>query len=376
MTASDKTKALAIITDPEALLAVRSAFSESISDLVPSLQDMMDSLETGDLHGFHVTLQQEIDNPAFDAAFEQVCSENPQIANEAMEEALRGVSTSGMNGSREGWERVSDIFVIPVTGPVDELARFAMDAGTMSALERAFSDVGLMTNSGRVVLSDTLVRPDVVVNATPGTLRDLFHCFQRFFWSSGGTIERAELEADVADFETFCHPDGYVSYHKGTSTLLLIGLYSREYDLREQIEEDALTVQIIHGDANGEFADALASFKELASDLTGLEVSLPHWLGKGCAASALETVRASMKAEASFYGIDLAKAGMDGVAIATRGDLTIVEGEVAGHTLGPFSFDNRLAVYEADWIATSLEQIAKTVLHPGHLISHRSAGLN
>ncbi|MDW9481245.1 hypothetical protein GOB57_21610 [Sinorhizobium meliloti] len=344
-------------------------------DLAPRLQAMLDRLDAGDLLGFHAALQEEVEDPAFDPAFVGVCADNPHLADAAMREALRGAAVTGMPGLEEGCERVTDVFVLPVTGSVADIHRLVADASAMSALERSFRDAGILAPGGRVALSDTPLRPHIVINATPGMLRTLHRAFDRFLGSAGTAADRNALEREVFNFETSCHPYDYVSEAKGTATLLLVGFYSREYTLTH-VEIDAMTSQINYDDVHGEHEEILEAFEELARDVTGLDIALPHWIGRGCAAAAFETVRSLMEAEAACYGKDLAVSGLDGIACARRGDVTLVEGEIAGQILGPFSFPANLVDFAPKWADARFTEMARAVMPSGRLEYGRSASLN
>jgi hypothetical protein len=246
----------------------------------------------------------------------------------------------------------------------------------MAALERSFRDTGLLASGGRVALADIALRPDVVVHATPGTLRDLHSAFEEFLASQGSAADRSALEGEVDDFETFCVPEGHVIEAKGIATMLLVGFYSREYAVMTEFDLDALTVQVSTGEGEGDHLESLAAFAELAADITGLDVSLPHWLGRGCAASSVETVRTMMEAEAECYGKDLSATGLDGVGCVQRGDVYLVEGEIGGRILGPFQFAANLIQYEPEWVSDRFEGMARSVIPSGRLENSRSARLN
>ncbi|MCV9964714.1 hypothetical protein OIU34_22750 [Pararhizobium sp. BT-229] len=356
--------------------ALNAGLAQDVIALAPRMQSLLDSLHIGDSMEFHAALQKELDDPAFDPAFKAACAKNPHLADAALREALRGAAVISKHGSENGCERITDIFVLPVTGPVERILELAGDASAMAALERSFRDAGLLAPDGRVALSDTPLRPDLVVNATPGVLRRLHRAFERFAGSKGAAADRAILEMEVDDFETACHPESRVNAARGTATFLFVGFYSREYRLTSFIELDAMTSQINNADAHGEHDECLEAFEELARDVTGLDVSLPHWPGRGCAAAALETVRAHMEAEALCYGKDLAVSGLDAIACARRGDVTLVEGEIDGNILGPFAFPASLVKFEPEWASESLEEMARAVLPSGRLEYGRSASLN
>jgi hypothetical protein len=365
-----------MILDVEDYRAAGIAYAREIADLGPRMQSMLDSLHVGDIGEFHATLQSEIDNPAFDAAFEIACDDNPHLAEVAFREAIRGAGVSSVHGATQGIERISDVFFLPVTGPVEDIERLVSDASSMAALERSFRDAGLVAAGGRVALADIAIRPDVAIHATPGTLRDLHSAFEDFLASPGTAVDRSALEGEVEDFETFCVPGDHVDGAKGIATLLLVGFYSREYQVTTEFDLDALTVQISTGDGEGNHVESLAAFAELASDITGLDVSLPHWLGRGCAASAVETVRTMMQSEAECYGKDLSLSGLDAVGCARRGEVYLVEGEIDGHILGPFPFAANLVQYEPEWISDRLEAMGRRVIPCGRLEHSRSARLN
>jgi hypothetical protein len=375
MTVTTRTK-VEMILDVEDYRAAGIAFAREITDLGPRMQSMLDSLHMGDIGEFRAAVQAEVDNPAFDAAFEIACDNNPHLADVAFREALRGAGVSSVHGEAKGVERISDVFFLPVTGPVEDIHRLVSDASSMAALERSFSDTGLVAPGGRVALADIALRPDVVVHATPGTLRDLHSAFAEFVASPGTAADRSLLEGEVDDFETFCVPEGQVSEAKGIATMLLVGFYSRVYAVMTEFDIDALTVQISTGDGEGNHVESLAAFAELAADITGLDVALPHWLGRGCAAAAVETVRTMMEAEAECYGKELSVSGLDGVGCAQRGDVYLVEGEIDRRILGPFSFAANLVRYDPEWVSDRFEGMARAVIPSGRLEHSRSARLN
>lgn len=350
-------------------------FAQDIIAFAPRMQALLDSLHVGDFMEFHAALQKEVDDPAFDAAFKAACAKNPHLAAAARREALRGAGVTSAHGSEFGSERMSDLFFLPVTGPVDDILGLSCDPSAMAALERSFRDAGLLAPEGRLALSDTPLQPELVANATPTALRRLNRALERFCGSEGTVGDRAVLERDVDDFETACSPEKLVE-PKGTATLLFAGYYSREYRLASFISIDAMTSQINNADADGDHSECMGAFEELAFDITGLRVSAPHWLGRGCAASALETVRAHMEAEAACYGKDLGLSGLDAIACARRGDVTLVEGEIGGNILGPFAFPSSLVEFEPEWAIESLAKMARTVLPSGRLEYGRSASLN
>lgn len=356
--------------------ALNVGLAHDVIALAPRMQSILDSLHIGDTMEFHAALQKEVDDPAFDLAFKAACAKNPHLSDAARREALRGAGVTSGHGSEFGCERISDVFFLPVTGPIEDILALSCDASAMAALERSFRDAGLLTQAGRLALSDTPLQPDLVVNATPGALRRLHRALERFSGSDGTVADRAVLEREVDDFEAACHPEGQVSEARGTATLLFAGFYSREYRLTSFIELDAMTAQINSADADGDHTESLEAFEEIARDVTGLDVSPPHWLGRGCAASAIETVRSNMEAEALCYGKDLAVSGLDAIACARRGDVTLVEGEIGGNILGPFTFPTSLVEFEPEWASESLEEMARAVLPSGRLEYGRSASLN
>ncbi|MBY3433764.1 hypothetical protein HFN89_06330 [Rhizobium laguerreae] len=375
MTVNTRPKA-GSIPSVEEYKAAGVAFAREIADLGPRVQAMFDSLHVGDLGEFHSALQAQIDNPAFDAAFEVACASNQHLADVAIREALRGAGVSSARGSSRGAERISDVFVLPVTGPVDDINRLVSDASSMAALERSFRDAGLVAPGGRVALADVSLGPDIVVHATPGTLRDVHRAFEEFIASPGTAADRSALEGEVEDFEAFCVPEGQVSEAKGIATMLLAGFYTREYAVMTQFDLDPLTVQISSADGGADHAASLAAFAELARDVTGLDVALPHWLGRGCAAAAVEAALTMMEAEAECYGKDISVTGLDGVALAQRGDVTLVEGEIDGHILGPFAFATNLIGYAPEWAGERFEAMARAVIPAGRLEHSRSTRLN
>lgn len=369
MSANDKITASSSFED-----VIASAYD--IVDRSSRIQSMMDSLHVGDLMEFHAALHKEVDDPAFDAAFASACAANPHLAPSALREALRGAAVIGTHGSEEGRERVSDVFVLPVTGPIDDIHGLVANPSAMAALERSFRDAGMVAEGGMIALSDTPLRADIVVNATPGALRQLHRTFERFVGTERTTADRAILERGVDDFETACHPEGFVSDIRGSATMLIVGFYTREYRYSNIDKLDAMTVQINNADAYDEYADNLEAFEELATEFTGLEVDRPHWLGRGCAAAAYETVRSQMEAEAACYGKELCVSGLDGIACARRGEVTLVEGEIDGQILGPFSFPASLVGFEPEWVNDRFIGMARSVLPAGHLEYGRSASLN
>lgn len=368
MSANDKITATSSFED-----VIASAYD--IVDRSSRIQSMLDSLHFGDLMEFHAALQKEVDDPAFDAAFTSACTANPHLGPSALREALRGAAVTGQV-SEEGCERVSDVFVLPVTGPIEDIHGLVADPSAMAALERSFRDAGMVAEGGLIALSDTPLRPDIVVNATPGALRQLHRALERFAGSERTTADRAVLERGVGDFETACHPDEFVSDIRGAATMLIVGFYTREYRYSNIDKLDAMTVQINNADAYDEYADNLEAFVELADEFSGLEVDLPHWLGRGCAAAAYETVRSQMQAEAACYGKELSVSGLDGIACARRGDFTLVEGEIDGQILGPFSFPASLVEFEPEWVNDRFIGMARSLLPAGRLEYARSASLN
>jgi hypothetical protein len=353
-----------------------TAAAYEIVDRAGRIQSMLDSLDVGDVLAYHAALQKEVDDPAFDHAFSVACAARPDLGPSALREALRGAAVTGSHGSDEGCERVTDVFVLPITGSFEEIERLLADDRALAGLERSFQDAGMVYPGGRIALSATPLRPDIIVNSTPGALRQLHHCLDRFICSERTGADRAILEHGVCEFEALCHTDGHVTSRRAFGTLMLVGFYSREYRLDALLELDAMTVQINNADADGEHCDNLEAFEELASDLTGLEIDLPHWLGRGCAAAAYETVRSQMEAEAECYGKDLSILGLDGIACARRGDVTLVEGEIDGQILGPFTFPANLADFEPDWVKERFSGMARSVMPSGRLEYGRSARLN
>jgi hypothetical protein len=360
----------------EDIRAASLAFAKDMAALRPRVQAMFDSLELGDFGEFHAALQSDVDHPAFDAVFSSACDDNPHLASTAMREAIRGAAVSSTPGCRPGSERIGEVFVLPVTGLIGDINRMTSDPQSMAALEQMFRDAGVAAPGGRIVLSDTAIRPDFLINATPGILRDLNRSFERFVTSQGTSDDRERLEGDMDDFGTFCCPEFDVVELMGTTTILIVGYYTRQYGLLEQVDMDALTVQISSGDPSEDQSESLGAFSELAGDMTGLEIGLPHYLGRGCAAAAVENIRSMMQAEASCYGNDLSVVGLDGIACAIRGAVTLVEGEIDGQILGPFIFSTRMASYEPEWLSSRLEGMAHSIIPAGRLEYSRSASLN
>ena len=374
--ASLRDRILHVVSDRSAMSSAASVFEEAVASRHDAIQCLIDSLETEDATSFHICLQQEIDHPAFDEAFRRACAANPDMADHALSEALRGASVVSGRGSRPECEAITDLFFLPVTGTPSDIRALVADPESMTALEASFRLSALATEEATLTLSDTPLRPDFVVNSTPASLRRIARAFEDFVKSGKTSGARAELEGDMADFETLCTPDTASACPKGTVTVLLAASYTREFDLTAEVDLDGLTVHLANEDPDSEFAEEMACFLDNARDATGLVVGKPHWLGRACAAAAVQAVYASLSAEAAFYGVDLGQRPLEGIAFAAKGEVTMVVGEVAGRTLGPFAFDTSLARHEPDWPAVQFESMAYQTMPSGHIENSRSAMLN
>nr|WP_250807277.1 hypothetical protein [Neorhizobium tomejilense] len=371
-----KDRILKVVTNERAMEASRSAFALEVENSRATFQAMMDSLYTEDLFGFHRAVQDEIDRPSFDASFEMACRKNPLVAASARREALRGGSCIPGRGARPGVEAMTDLFFLPITGPSSQIQKIASDVLVMTAMENAFLDSGVMAEAATLTLSATPVRPDSVVNATPGGLREVAQAFNDFRYANRPANRRGRLEAAIEDFETVCDNLSDVRTARGTVTMLIAGSYAREYDTSGPLVPDGLTMQIANCDFGDEHKEALDSLTAKLSEIAGMEVGRPHWLGRACAAAAVQNTMAIFEAEAKFYGLDVRENGFDGVGIVQRGDTTLVEASLDEISLGPVPYPSKLAELDPSYPVEAFGDIAKEAIPCGHLEHGRSAYLN
>lgn len=342
-----------------------------------AFQSLMDSLVMEDYMAFHSALRSEIDDPVFDMAFKQALTENPQVAQIGMTEVIKGASVVSSRGSRPVTENLTSLFFIPVTGTTEAIYRLTEGGISMSSVERAMADSGLTVPEGDLAISDALLDPSAVVNASPATVRYLATAFDRFNKSGGTVTSHLDLEGAVDEFDALCAPSRPPRENAASCevTLLLVGGYTREFDHTSDHALDGLTTHLVNEDMFGEYDDQMEAFRNLAEDAIGLKVGKPYWMGRACAAAAIQSIETSLKAEAAFYGHE-GDIPFDSVSYCERGAVTMVEGVFAGNMLGPFAFDTAQCRLDPIWHHAAIDALALEIAPSGHMEHGRSAMLN
>lgn len=360
-------KILSILNDGKSMKEIDDDFRAAVRQKTFVVEELIDLVRAGESLEFHALLQREIDHPAFDEALDIVLAKRPAVAEALRHEISKAACVVPSGDRSSGTRGVVDMFVVVVTGTEEALDRLVTDRTSMAAIERVFHESGLTLDRSRVALSDVLVDPAVAANARPGTLREMARGFETFAGSDWLSGDKSRLEAMVEDMMCVSEPEGYRRpVVDGPVSRLLFGGYAREYAIDGEIEVDGMTAQIITDDEHGEFSVETSHFLEAANDAAGgdVAVSLPHWVGRGCACAAVFTVKTGLDAEATTLGLDVSE-GFQEASIGQSDGYFFASARHDGHLLGPMRVPSALTGLEADWATDQLAELAAYIAPPG-----------
>jgi hypothetical protein len=373
MTRQFSEEALAMLSEPQRLADAHADFERSTETIAARLSALTPALKSGDSTDFYQLLGETLDDPAFDAGFERACERSSAFRSLALHDAMRGASVI-WDHLPDSVDRVMDVFVIPLHGPTALLEEIADDPMQIDGLATALSECGLVREGARIALAGVHVRPEVAARMTPGTLRDIARGFWRALDPKAEIADWTALAQSIEDaVDVFTFDDDARLPEGGLSSVLVFGAHSREYDLKRPVVMEGLTAQVMNGEVEGDAVHELARFRNFASQTlpSGVVPGNPEWLGMGCAVAVVEAAKDMLAAEASFYGIDLRRTGMDHLCVKLDDGLTYIDGTAAGHQIGPAVFVSEATAYASDWAAAQFEGFARAVSQVSHVGGQR-----
>jgi hypothetical protein len=340
-----------------------SEFRARVDERRKDVRQVVEAFSSQDPEAFMKAVEGRLDDGAFDTAMSEAFERgeiDPDLYHGMMFSLLEAASFSIEHDADGHSFTTTELFALPITGAIGEILEVTGSYEMLAKLASIMSSSGYVSEGVQIILSPTTIDPRAAARLTCAVAREMAEAFAPHFDHGYNAADAEDLfEAVQGPFEFLGDLEIDHLAEKGRVTRLVIGATRRIHSPAYPTMADAFIANFIDENEDGWLQEVSDRFLETinASAPGTISFNMPLPITRAAAFAALCAAMEGLNDEAHLLGIHRPDLLMDEISINRSKDSVLIEGVVAGQSLGPVIVPDLLVRRDRLWFRNNLGRL-------------------